>query len=76
MSKSIPISSKLLKGKKFPSKSAMIKTLYFVEKNDISTIAREEGILYQMVRNIVKIEENNRFVLDHKKEVVEEETQD
>lgn len=76
MSKAIETKSKLLNGKKFASKSAMIKDLYFNQKKEISEISIGEGILYQMVRNIVKIEENNRFVFEHKKvEETKEETQ-
>lgn len=76
MSKAIAVTSKLLNGKKFASKSAMIKNLYFEQKKGISEIATGEGILYQMVRNIVKIEENNRFVFEHKKVEEKEEVKD
>ena len=76
MSKSIETSSKLLNGKKFTSKSSMIKHLYFVERKQVSEISTGEGILYQMVRNIVKIEENNRFVFEHKKVEEKEEVKE
>ncbi len=75
MSKSIATTSKLL-NKKFQSKSAMIKHLYFIEKKEISEISKAEGILYQMCRNIIKIEENNRFFLEHSKKDTSEETQE
>lgn len=76
MSKAIEVKSKLLNGKKFKSKSQMIKQLHFGEGYDVAKIAKEEGILYQMVRNIVTIEKNARFYSENKPvEVTSEEAE-
>lgn len=54
--------------KKYQSKSAMIKDLFFVKKMKVGEISSKEGILYQHVRNVVKTEEDRRLIEKIKKD--------
>jgi hypothetical protein len=44
------------------SKSAFIRRMHFTEGLPIKDISKRSGILYQMVRNIVRTEEDKRLI--------------
>lgn len=58
-----------LEDRKFGSKSKYIRTRFFEEGAPIKEIAKESGILYQMVRNIVVKEKDARDKANREKPV-------
>lgn len=52
--------------KEYQSKSAMIKDLRFNQKMSVGEISKQEGILYQHVRNVCVNHENDELLRTYK----------